>query len=37
VAALRRLGVAAPILDEYAEQPVFGGGRPVGVVRARWE
>jgi L-asparaginase II len=34
VAALRRLGVEAPILDEYAEPPVLGGGRPVGVIRA---
>jgi L-asparaginase II len=34
VAGLRRLGVQAPVLDELAESPVFGGGRQVGVVRA---
>jgi L-asparaginase II len=34
VAALRRLGVTAPILDELAEQVLFGGGRPVGAVRS---
>lgn len=32
-AALRRLGVEHPILDEVGEHPVFGGGRPVGTVR----
>ena len=36
VAGLRRLGVAAPILDEFAEVPVFGGGARVGSVRAIW-
>lgn len=35
VGALRALGVAAPVLDELAEVPVLGGGRPVGVVRLR--
>jgi L-asparaginase II len=34
VAVLRRLGVEAPVLDELAETPVLGGGRPVGAVRA---
>ncbi|MEV4627720.1 asparaginase [Micromonospora sp. NPDC049523] len=34
VAALRRLGVTAPVLDEMAELPLFGGGTPVGTVRA---
>ncbi len=33
VRELRRLGVEAAILDELAEQPVLGGGRPVGGVR----
>jgi L-asparaginase II len=32
-AALRRLGVDDPILDELGEQMVLGGGRPVGAVR----
>jgi hypothetical protein len=32
-AALRRLGVDAPILDELGEHAVMGGGRPVGEVR----
>jgi L-asparaginase II len=36
VAGLRRLGVTAPILDEFAEVPVFGGGARVGSVRAIW-
>jgi L-asparaginase II len=36
VAALRRLGVDAPVLDEQATSVVFGGGRPVGQVRSRW-
>lgn len=35
VGALRRLGLDAPVLDELAELPVLGGGRPVGVVRLR--
>ena len=30
VSALRRLGVDAPVLTEYAEVPLFGGGLPVG-------
>ena len=33
VAALRALGVEAPVLDELAETPLLGGGRPVGAVR----
>jgi L-asparaginase II len=33
VAALRRLGVEAPVLDELATTPVLGGGRVVGEVR----
>ena len=33
-ALLRRLGVAAPVLDELATAPVLGGGEPVGVVEA---
>ncbi|WP_330465055.1 asparaginase [Micromonospora zamorensis] len=36
VSALRRLGVDAPVLTEYAEVPLFGGGVPVGAVRALW-
>jgi L-asparaginase II len=36
VSALRRLGVAAPVLDELAEFPVHGGGNVVGTVRALW-
>ncbi|MFF0172051.1 asparaginase [Micromonospora profundi] len=36
VSALRRLGVDAPVLAEYAEVPLFGGGVPVGAVRALW-
>jgi L-asparaginase II len=35
VGALRALGLRAPVLDELAEVPVLGGGRPVGVVRLR--
>jgi L-asparaginase II len=35
VAALRRLGLDAPVLAELAEVPVPGGGRPVGTVRLR--
>jgi L-asparaginase II len=33
VAALRRLGVEADVLDELATTPVIGGGREVGEVR----
>jgi L-asparaginase II len=33
VAALRRLGVDAPVLDELATTPVLGGGRVVGETR----
>jgi hypothetical protein len=33
VAALRRLGVRATVLDELAATPVLGGGRVVGRVR----
>ncbi|SCE90671.1 asparaginase [Micromonospora coriariae] len=36
VSALRRLGVDAPVLAEYAELPLFGGGVPVGTVRPLW-
>ncbi|RLP96800.1 asparaginase [Micromonospora sp. CV4] len=36
VSALRRLGVDAPVLAEYAEGPLFGGGVPVGAVRPLW-
>ncbi|MFC4146475.1 asparaginase [Micromonospora mangrovi] len=36
VSALRRLGVDAPVLTEYAEVPQLGGGLPVGAVRAVW-
>ncbi|WP_406040344.1 asparaginase [Micromonospora sp. NBC_00898] len=36
VAALGRLGVDAPVLTEYAEVPLLGGGLPVGAVRAVW-
>lgn len=36
VSALHRLGVAAPVLDELAEVPLYGGGEPVGAVRASW-
>ncbi|GAA1998417.1 asparaginase [Catenulispora subtropica] len=34
VAALRRLGVEAEVLDRYAESPLLGGGVPVGAVRS---
>ncbi|MDI2131764.1 asparaginase [Yinghuangia seranimata] len=33
-AALRRLGVDAPVLDEIAEVPLLGGGVQVGAIRA---
>ncbi|MEJ3743303.1 asparaginase [Actinomycetes bacterium KLBMP 9797] len=36
VSALRRLGVAAPVLDALAEPAVLGGGDPVGVIRSLW-
>ncbi|MEU7771967.1 asparaginase [Micromonospora taraxaci] len=36
VSALRRLGVDAPVLTEYAEVALFGGGVPVGAVRPLW-
>ncbi|GIJ75712.1 asparaginase [Micromonospora phaseoli] len=36
VSALRRLGVDAPVLAEFAELPLFGGGLPVGAVRPLW-
>jgi L-asparaginase II len=36
VSALRRLGVAAPVLAEFAELPVLGGGVRVGAVTAVW-
>ena len=32
-AALRRLGVEHPVLDELGTAPVLGGGRPVGEIR----
>ncbi len=32
-AVLRHLGVRAEVLDEYAEEPLLGGGEPVGAVR----
>jgi L-asparaginase II len=32
-AALRRLGVEHPVLEEIGEHPVLGGGRPVGGLR----
>jgi L-asparaginase II len=34
VAALRRLGIEHPVLDELESGPVLGGGAPVGEVRA---
>ena len=33
-AVLRHLGVSAAVLDDYAEELLLGGGRPVGAVRA---
>ncbi|MGW3887356.1 asparaginase [Micromonospora chokoriensis] len=36
VSALRRLGADAPVLTEYAEVPLFGGGVPVGAVCPLW-
>ncbi|MEW2380996.1 asparaginase [Micromonospora sp. NPDC047707] len=36
VSALRRLGVAAPVLEEFAEVPLFGGGLPIGSTRPVW-
>lgn len=36
VSALRRLGVAAPVLTELAEVPVYGGAEVVGAVRSVW-
>ncbi|SCG62020.1 asparaginase [Micromonospora halophytica] len=36
VSGLRRLGVEAPVLVEYAESPLLGGGLPVGAVRPVW-
>lgn len=33
-AALRRLGVTAPVLEAQSTAPVFGGGGPVGEIRA---
>ncbi|GAA3338817.1 asparaginase [Amorphoplanes nipponensis] len=36
VSALRRLGVAAAVLDELATVPVLGGDLRVGEVRAAW-
>jgi L-asparaginase II len=34
VAALRFLGLDAPVLDQLAEPALLGGGRPVGAVRS---
>ena len=34
VAALRALGATGEVLDRYATEPVKGGGRVVGEVRA---
>jgi L-asparaginase II len=34
VAALRALGVDTPVLDDVGTNPIFGGGKPVGEVRA---
>ncbi|MEV6691829.1 asparaginase [Micromonospora sp. NPDC051196] len=34
--ALRRLGVDAPVLAEFAEIPLFGGGLPVGATHPLW-
>ncbi|MET8063959.1 asparaginase [Micromonospora sp. NPDC005686] len=36
VSALARLNVRAPILTEYAEPPLLGGGLPVGAIRHAW-
>jgi L-asparaginase II len=36
VSALRRLGMAGEVLDEYAQGPLLGGGRRVGVIRSVW-
>jgi L-asparaginase II len=36
VSALRRLGIAAPVLDELETVPVLGGGKQVGEVRSAW-
>jgi L-asparaginase II len=36
VSALRRLGVAAPVLADLAEVPIHGGGAVVGAVRSLW-
>ncbi len=36
VSALRRLAVDAPVLEEFAEVPLFGGGLPVGAVSPVW-
>jgi L-asparaginase II len=36
VSALRRLGADAPVLDDLAEFPLFGGGNRVGAVRSVW-
>lgn len=32
-AALRKLGVSAPVIDEQSTAPVYGGGRQVGEIR----
>ena len=33
-AALRRMGVEAEVLCRFAEEPLLGGGKPVGAIRA---
>ncbi|MFB9238938.1 asparaginase [Plantactinospora siamensis] len=34
--ALARLGLTAPVLDELAAAPLYGGGEPVGALHALW-
>jgi len=36
MSALRRLGVAAPVLDDLATVPLLGGGVRIGEVRTAW-
>jgi L-asparaginase II len=36
VAGLHRLEIAAPVITELAQVPVFGGGEVVGAVRTLW-
>jgi L-asparaginase II len=35
-AALRELGVNAPVLDRLADEPLYGGGARVGMIEARF-